>query len=156
MAVGDAGQTRLTVRMDDEDLAHEVESLMREQGASEVSVDVQEGIIPVLLPVVVAAVMGAGGIVAILAHIRKITMCQQIIDARSGDIETKNNCDRRDGSIVVLAGEGASVEITNVGPLVDLTKVYEAAIKGVPDAIKAAAEAVGGSATVGANGGAGA
>lgn len=126
----------------DESEATEIEQSLREVGATDVERVRQDGILPIV-GIVVAAVIGVSALVDLIQRIRRQHQCQEIVDCRGDEVKIAKNCDRKDGSIVVVSKDKQKVEITDVPDSFDLTEVMKAALTAGADAVKSAADAAG-------------
>jgi hypothetical protein len=123
-----------------EDLAAEIKQELTEAGAQDVrDVDDRRGLLPII-GAVVAAVIGVSALAELIMRWRDKHRCQQLIDARAGEIKQSVNCDIRDGRIIVVTGDNSKVEIVDAPKGIDLTEVLKAAMSGSADAVKKAAE----------------
>jgi hypothetical protein len=147
MAGATADEISLRIQVDDEADAKEVEQHLHDVGAADVKREGGgEGILPIVM-IVVAVVVGVAALADLIQRIRKQHMCQEILDCRGKDVHVKKNCDRKDGSIIVISKDNQKVEITNIPDALDLTDITKAALTAGADAVKVAAEAGGAKAT---------
>lgn len=107
-------QFRVELRLNDQDLADELEGVLKDQGVADVDTRTEEGILPLLLPIVVAAVIGIPALATLIEYIRGKHGCQQIIDARKEPIETQNDCNIRNGKIIIFTKDGDKVEVVEL------------------------------------------
>lgn len=136
---------KVSIQVSNSEEAREVEALLKEAGAAEVHTtgEGEQGILPIIIAVI--GIAAGAALADAIRRWRESHMCQEIIDARDpkGDVVIKQNCDIKDGRIIVLTSDDQKVEIHEVPDGIDINKIVEAAIKSGADAVKAAADAVG-------------
>ncbi len=93
----------------------------------------------------VAGVVAANAVADLWSRIRKNRMCREIIYVgKDGEISINRDCSVKDGRIIIFwNGPYARVEIHDVPPGIDITRIAETIVKSGADAVKAAAEALG-------------
>lgn len=141
-------QRRVEIYAPDEEAAAEIKAALAEQGATEIEESRVEGVIPVLLPFVVAALIGAAGITSIVIYIGIRRGCLVVVDARGDDVKVKQHCEIRDGRVILVAGDDTKIELKDVPPLLDFTKIATTVVEQGAEAAKSAAEAAGATAKV--------
>ncbi len=111
-------------------------------GATEVHVEEPHGVVP-LLGIVVGAVIGVNALAELVMRWRDKHRCQQIIDVRGNKIETKVDCDIKDGRITIITSGDDKIEIVEAPNGFDLAGVLKTAISAGGSAAKNAAQAAG-------------
>jgi hypothetical protein len=134
------------VRVGDEETAKELEEFLRDRGATDLTVREEQGFLPIALPFVVVGIVAAAVLFDFFTRWRQTHACLLVIDARGDNVKSEVNCDDKNGRIIVITSDGTQAEIENVPPGVDLTELGKAAVSGAFDAVKAAADALGGTA----------
>lgn len=144
----DTGQ-RVEFRFADPAMADELEAHLAEQGVTDVERRTEEGVIPLLLPIVVGAALGGGALTGIILWIREKFGCLMVVDARGdGEPKISQHCEDRHGRVILIAADDAKIELQDVPPVFDFTAVAKAVIEGGAEAVKEAAESAGATAEV--------
>jgi hypothetical protein len=130
------------IRLGDEALADEIQRWLEDQEAEGIRRREEHGILPIL-PIVIGAVIAAGGLATLVMFIRAKTRCQVLIDARGKTIHKEIDCKIRDGRLIILTKDGEKVEVVEAPEILDLTEITKAALTAGAEAVKAAAEAAG-------------
>jgi hypothetical protein len=93
---------------------------------------------------VVVGVMGLTALTDLYERCRRNRMCREYIYVREGVLSVERDCSVRDGRIIVIWPiENQRVEIHEVPPGIDITRIAEAVVTSGADAVKAIAEAGG-------------
>ena len=137
-----AQAVRFELRLDDDELAEEIEQWLATSDAAGMSRREEFGILP-LLPIVIGALMGLSGLASLVMWIRSKTRCQVVIDARGETLQKEIDCRIRDGRIVVVTKDNVKVQLLEVPDVFDMQKVLTAALSAGAGAVKSVAEAAG-------------
>jgi hypothetical protein len=140
-------QIRIKVGVFEEEVGNELETVLRNHGATDIDIQTQHGILPII-PIVIAASIGIAALAQVIITGRREMQCQQIIDARVTPLEHRIVCNIKNGKIIVLTKDDEKVEIVDVPELLDFTKFGEAIAKGNADVLKALVESAGGKADI--------
>lgn len=141
-------ERRVEIRVADSGAADQIAAYLTEQGATDVEQSEERGVIAPALPFVVAALLGAGGVTAIVVWIISKSGCLVVVDARATDVKVSRHCEDRSGRVVLLAADDIKIELKDVPPLIDFTEIAKKGIEEGAEAAKSAAEAAGATAKV--------
>jgi hypothetical protein len=134
--------TPFRIEIRDEEIAAEIREELGKLGAEDVHEVDQKGILPII-GIVIAGVIGLGGLASLAMWIRGKFGCQQIFDLTGSEPKKTIDCATRDGRIIILAKDGIKVEVIEVPEAFDLTAVLKAGVTAGGDAAKEAAKAAG-------------
>ena len=82
-----------------------VAAIMREEGAGEVDVITDAGILPVVA-LIVAGVMAVNALVNVIIRLVNVWKCGVVVDARGETIRIRKNCDLPRGSVLIFPKDG--------------------------------------------------
>jgi hypothetical protein len=117
------------VRLGGRDLASEMAAWLTDEGATEVTLVRERGIVDLqTLEYVISALFGIAGLAQVALWVRDKTGCRTIYDVRHKRILTEVDCRIRDGKIVIFA-KGGKITIHDPDKLVDFDRVIQTAIK---------------------------
>ena len=136
-------QRRVEIRVDDRGAADEIAAHLAEQGAAEIEQSEIQGIVVPALPIVIAALVGAGGLTAIVVWMITKFGCLVVVDARAADVKMTRHCEDRSGRVILVAADSVKVELKDVPPLIDFTEIAKKGVEEGAEAAKSAAEAAG-------------
>jgi hypothetical protein len=136
------------MRMDDSDAADETAAQLAEHGATDIEQSEEQGVLPVTLPFVIAAIVGASGLTAIVVWLISKFGCMVVVDARATDVKVTRHCEDRSGRVILVAAEDIKIEMKDVPPLIDFTEIAKKGVEEGVEAAKSAAEAAGATAKV--------
>jgi hypothetical protein len=126
----------------------DAEEVLRKHGARNVEVHEREGVVPLIIPIVIAASIGTSALTQLVRFWLEKSECQQILDFRGGKLKMVDDCDHKNGKVIVVADKDTSVVISSVPEVMNLTEIAKTAITKGAEAAKAAVEAAGGKADV--------
>jgi hypothetical protein len=139
------GELRIGIRADERSEAREAGALLEALGAREVKTRQMSaargvGDIPTF---VVGAVLAVTALSDLYERCRKNRLCREYVFVGRDELEIQRDCSVKDGRIIFIWSGGERVEIQEVPPGIDVTRVVEAVLKTGAEAAKVAAESVG-------------
>ena len=94
------------------------------------------------VPIVLLALVAAGGVLQFIEWWRRVHQYEQIITYKDGAVHVQI-VPIKNGKVLVFADKDTVVDVEDVGPLLDLTEIAKAVLTAGAEAASAAAKAAG-------------